>query len=56
MLEELGDDPRFKVTLKSFDLHGEYPDHFLSSFVTKFEKIFLGKDIKIKALVLENIK
>jgi tRNA (guanine-N7-)-methyltransferase len=47
---------RFTVELKTFDLHGEYPKHFLAQFITKFENIFLKKDIKIKSLVLKNTK
>ncbi len=46
----------FKITFQSTDLKVEHPDHFLSSFETKFEKMFLKKNIKIKALVLESIK
>ncbi len=56
MLAELQEEKRFKMTLKTFDLHSEHPEHFLASFITKFEKIFLGKSIKIKALVLESLK
>ncbi len=45
-------DKKFKIELKSFDLRQEYPEHFLSSFKTKFEKIFIEQGVKIKALVL----
>jgi len=45
----------FTVELKSFDLKADFPEHFLSSFETKFEKIFLNQGIKIKALVLKNV-
>jgi tRNA (guanine-N7-)-methyltransferase len=55
MLEHLQDETRFKVVMKSFDLRNDFPEHFLAEFVTKFEKIFLAKGIKIKALVLEKI-
>jgi tRNA (guanine-N7-)-methyltransferase len=56
MLDVIKNDSRFEVVMQSFDLRTEYPEHFLASFVTKFEKIFLSKNIKIKALVLKNIK
>ena len=52
MLEELKDNSFFELTMKTFDLRSEYPTHFLASFQTKFEKIFLGKGIKIKAMTL----
>lgn len=42
----------FKCVLKTTDLREEHPEHFLSSFATKFEKIFLQKGIKIKAFEL----
>lgn len=54
MLERLEGESRFEMTLKTFDLHAEHPEHFLSSFQTKFEKIFLEKKIKIKAMVLKS--
>lgn len=53
MCEELTHETRFDVTLKTYNLREEHPLHFLSSFETKFEKIFLGQGIKIKALVLK---
>lgn len=53
MLAELEQSPLFEIEMKTFDLRIEYPDHFLSSFVTKFEKIFIEKGIKIKAMVLK---
>ena len=56
MVEAIKDEDRFSVELQTWDLRSEHPEHFLSSFVTKFEKIFLEKDIKIKAMVLKNIK
>ena len=42
----------FDVELATHDLWREYPDHFLTSFKTKFEKIFLEKKTCIKAYVL----
>jgi len=56
MLEEIKEEKRFSVELKTFDLRSEAPEHFLSSFITKFEKIFLEKNIKIKAMVLKSLK
>lgn len=53
MLDVLQNEERFEITLKSWDLYKEAPEHFLASFQTKFEKIFLKQDIKIKALVLK---
>lgn len=52
MLAELENQDLFKIDMQSFDLRSEMPDHFMSSFVTKFEKIFIDKGIKIKALVI----
>lgn len=46
----------FKLLFKTRDLWKEHPDHFLASFQTKFEKIFLRKGINIKGFVLENLK
>jgi len=56
MLEELKQNNLFTITMQTWDLRAELPDHFLSSFVTKFEKIFIEKQIKIKALVLKKNK
>lgn len=56
MLDKLSDENRFEVIMKTFDLRTELPDHFLASFQTKFEKIFLEKGIKIKAMVLKSLK
>lgn len=55
MLEHLNGEDRFELELKTFDLRAEHSDHFLASFETKFEKIFLSKGIKIKALVLRKL-
>lgn len=56
MLEALQNETRFETIMKSHDLRAEHPEHFLASFETEFEKIFLGKGIKIKAMVLKNKK
>jgi tRNA (guanine-N7-)-methyltransferase len=52
MLKELTHFPQFKIVMKSHNLKEELPEHFLAQFETKFEKIFLSKGIKIKALEL----
>lgn len=56
MLEQVKDDERFKMVMQTWDLRAEHPEHFLASFITKFEKIFLEKNIKIKAMVLRSLK
>lgn len=42
----------FTAQMVTTDLYQEQPKHFLAGFQTKFEKIFLGKKINIKAMVL----
>lgn len=56
MNKEIESDNRFEMIFRSFDLREDFPDHFLASFKTKFEKIFLEKGIKIKAMVLKSLK
>ncbi len=56
MLDQLKDEKRFEVLLQSKNLRTEYPDHFLSQFQTKFEKIFISQGTLIKSIVLKNIK
>jgi tRNA (guanine-N7-)-methyltransferase len=56
MAERIEQNKDFKLQLKTFDLHEHFPEHFLANHITKFEKIFLGQNIPIKAFVLENIK
>ncbi len=46
----------FHCELASFNLREEHPEHFLCSFETKFEKIFLAKKNKIKGFVLTTKK
>lgn len=46
----------FKLLFETKDLKNEFPTHFLASFETKFEKIFISKGIKIKAFVIESQK
>jgi len=49
-------DQPFSIEMKTFDLYKDYPKNFLASFQTKFEKIFIQKNIKIKAMSLINEK
>lgn len=42
----------FTTTFKTNDLYKDHSDHFLASFKTKFENIFIEQDINIKAFVL----
>jgi tRNA (guanine-N7-)-methyltransferase len=56
MLEHLKGDTRFEVLMQSKDMRHEFPEHFLSQYTTKFEKIFLSQGTKIKSIVLKNIK
>ncbi|MBL7665843.1 MAG: tRNA (guanosine(46)-N7)-methyltransferase TrmB [Bacteriovoracaceae bacterium] len=53
MCDVVEKEPRFKLTFLTTDLHAEFPNHFLARFVTTFEKIFLQKQTKIKAFILE---
>jgi tRNA (guanine-N7-)-methyltransferase len=53
MLNHLKDETRFEVVLQSQDLHKDHPEHFLSHYKTKFEKIFLGQGTLIKSIVLK---
>ncbi len=46
----------FKLELRSLDLRSEFPEHFLSKYKTKFEKIFISQNIPIKAFVLKSLK
>ncbi len=52
MNDVLENEKRFDIILKTWDLHSEHPDHMLSQYKTKFEKIFMEKNIPTKALVL----
>lgn len=56
MCEQLQNETRFETILLTRDLRTDHPDHFLASFKTKFEKIFLEQGIKIKAMVLRKKK
>jgi tRNA (guanine-N7-)-methyltransferase len=55
MLKEIEGESRFEIILQSSNLRSEYPEHFLSQFTTKFEKIFLSQGTLIKSLVLRKI-
>jgi tRNA (guanine-N7-)-methyltransferase len=54
MLDRIDD--RFETTFKTFDLWDLSGHHFLKEFKTKFETIFIGQGIKIKALELKSLK
>ncbi|PIP93439.1 MAG: tRNA (guanosine(46)-N7)-methyltransferase TrmB [Bdellovibrio sp. CG12_big_fil_rev_8_21_14_0_65_39_13] len=56
MWEEIQKNDLFELKMKTGDLYQEYPDHFLASQQTKFEKIFIGQGTKIKAFELINRK
>lgn len=56
MAERIEGNELFDCELKTFNLREEYPEHFLASFKTKFEKIFIEKNIPIKAFVLKSKK
>lgn len=56
MNKAIQSDQRFEKEFFTFDLKSEHPEHFLASFETKFEKIFIAKGIKIKAMVLKMVK
>lgn len=56
MEERIDQTDLFDCELKTWNLHKTNPDHFLAEYRTKFEKIFLKKDVPIKAFVLRNLK
>lgn len=53
MKDRIDKTPLFNCTLETFDLHADAPEHFLAQYQTKFEKLFIGQGVKIKAFVLE---
>ncbi len=53
MLERVKADDRFEMIHQTFDQRLEYPEHFLSHCETEFERIFIAKGIKIKAMILK---
>lgn len=56
MKEVIENQELFDVELMTTDLWNEHPTHFLTSFKTKFEKIFLEQGVNIKAFVLKSKK
>jgi tRNA (guanine-N7-)-methyltransferase len=52
MNEVLENENRFDIILNTSDLHKEHPEHLLSKYITKFEKIFIKKKTPTKSLVL----
>ena len=55
MLEHFIQDDRWALELASCDLHRACPNHFLSIYTTKFEKIFLAQKIPTRAFVLRKL-
>ena len=51
----LNRDPHWSINLSTRHLHEEYPNHFLSTYKTNFEKKFLSQGMAIKAFVLEKL-
>ena len=47
---------KFELTLETNNLRKEFQRHFLSSYMTKFEKIFIGKNLKINAFIIRSKK
>jgi tRNA (guanine-N7-)-methyltransferase len=47
---------KFNIDFRTRDLYQEHPEHHLTSFQTKFEKIFLDKKINIKSYILSSTK
>ena len=45
----------FFLELKSWNVREEHPEHFLSQYMTKFEKIFVAQNKAVKGLVLRKI-
>lgn len=56
MEEVIKNSPEFECVMATKDLRVEFPEHFLSQYMTKFEKIFVGQNIPIKAFELKNLK
>lgn len=56
MLEHLEKQSHFQVVFNTDDIHKSHPEHFLASFQTKFEKIFLAQGTTTKAIELVSLK
>ncbi|MCB9060179.1 MAG: tRNA (guanosine(46)-N7)-methyltransferase TrmB [Halobacteriovoraceae bacterium] len=56
MAEVIDNSNLFKLQFKTHDLWKDAPEHFLASFSTKFEKIFLAQKVNIKAFEISAIK
>jgi len=52
MEESFAQEKSLSLIWQSHDLYHEYPAHPLTTYPTKFEKIFLGQGIAIKAFIL----
>jgi tRNA (guanine-N7-)-methyltransferase len=56
IMDVISNTPFFALEFHTNDLWGLHPDCDLSKYRTKFEQIFIQKDVKIKAFILKNIK
>ena len=56
ILDILEENVLFSKELVTFDLRREHPDHFLSRFTTKFERIFVDQEKAIKGFELKSTK
>ena len=56
MKDVINQNPIFELVMETQDLRTEFPEHFLASFQTKFEKIFISQGTKIKAFELRSKK
>lgn len=56
MADHFQGDRRWSMELQTMDLHARHPGHFLSTYPTKFEKIFLSQGVSIKAFQLCKIE
>ena len=54
--KEIKKSTQFKLLFDTNDLKTEFPEHFLGSHETKFEKIFISRGVKIKGFVIETLK
>ena len=56
MTDVVNEQALFFAELISYNVRDEYPDHFLSRYVTKFEKIFVAQNKAIKGFVLRKVE
>lgn len=55
MKEILSRDSRWSINLATDHLYKDFPNHFLSSYQTHFEKKFISQGMTIKAFILEKL-